>query len=46
MTTHRQPRLAARREALYAWAFVAPEFTWVHGFFRGALGAWVVDEFH
>jgi multiple sugar transport system permease protein len=24
MTTHRQPRLAARREALYAWAFVAP----------------------
>jgi multiple sugar transport system permease protein len=24
MTTHRQPRLAARREAWYAWAFVAP----------------------
>ncbi|MCX6014040.1 MAG: sugar ABC transporter permease [Chloroflexales bacterium] len=24
MTTHRQPRLAARREALYAWAFIAP----------------------
>ena len=24
MTTHRQPRLAARREALYAWTFIAP----------------------